>query len=67
MRGSKVIGGGGFGRFIRAVQTISRDHRRGTLASDLAPLEEQKRRIEMIVNQVDRWILHLQQYIHQYG
>ncbi len=39
-RGSKFIGGGGIGRFIRTVQTISRDHTRYQLANSLAPLEQ---------------------------
>jgi hypothetical protein len=62
-KGSKFIGGGGLGRLVRTVQTISRDADRRTLAQELAPLEQQKNAIEGIVNSIDQAILQLERYI----
>jgi hypothetical protein len=37
-RGSMVRGGGGLGRFFRALQSISRDRRRSNFAAQLEPV-----------------------------
>jgi cobalamin biosynthesis Co2+ chelatase CbiK len=62
-KGSKFIGGGGFGNLVRTVQTISRDADRRTLAQELAPLEQQKNAIEGIVNAIEQAILQLERFI----
>jgi cobalamin biosynthesis Co2+ chelatase CbiK len=62
-KGSKFIGGGGFGRLVRTVQTISRDADRRTLAQELAPLEQQKNAIEGIVNAIEQATLQLERFI----
>jgi hypothetical protein len=59
-RGSMVRGGGGFGRFIRAVQTISRDSKRAGLANELAPLERAKQDVEAMIHAVDTLILKVE-------
>jgi len=62
-RGSKLVGGGGFGRFIRAVQTASRDGDRRKLAESLAPIESAKQRIDRTVVEIDAKILEINHYI----
>jgi hypothetical protein len=62
-RGSMLRGGGGFGRFIRAFQTASRDSKRAGLANDLAPLEREKLRIETMIGAIDSLALKLEAYI----
>lgn len=59
-RGSMVRGGGGLGRFIRAVQTISRDSKRAGLANELAPLERAKQDVEAMIHAVDILILKVE-------
>lgn len=62
-RGSKFIGGGSIGRFVRTVQTINRDVDRRTLAQQLAPLEQQKNTFDGIINAIDQAILQIEKYI----
>ena len=62
-RGSKVRGGGGVGKFFRAVQTVSRDNKRAQLASDLAPFEQEKQNIEAIIHTIDSAMLQVESYI----
>ena len=62
-RGSKLRGGGKIGRFVRTVQTASRDARRAQLAHELAPLENQKRQIEAVKIAIDQAILRVEEYI----
>ena len=62
-QGSKFRGGGGIGSFVRTVQTISRDAARRELATDLAPLEQQKADIERIVAAIDQVLLQVESYI----
>ena len=64
-RGPMMRGGGGFGRFIRGFQTLSRSGDRNSLASLLQPLETQKRAIDSNINQVDGAILQLERYVHE--
>ena len=56
-------GGGGLGKFVRAIQTVSRDSKRAGLANDLAPLEQEKVRIERMVGAIDSLIIRLEAYI----
>jgi hypothetical protein len=62
-RGSKFIGGGSVGRFVRTIQTINRDADRRTLAQELAPLEQQKNAVEAIVNQIEQAMLQVERFI----
>ena len=64
-RGSKFGGGGGVGRFVRAVQSASRDADRKQLAKNLEPYEEQRSRLEAAMNVIDRAILQVENYIAQ--
>lgn len=62
-RGSKFRGGGSIGRLVRTVQTINRDADRRTLAQELAPLEQQKNAVEVIINATDQAILQVEKFI----
>ena len=62
-RGSMLRGGGGLGKFVRLVQTVSRDGKRNQLAVALAPLEQEKQSIESIVNAIDSVMLQVETYI----
>lgn len=66
-RGSKFIGGGGIGRFIRVVQTGLRDNTRYQLAEALAPFDKQVQKIEMIQVEVDRVVIQVEAAVIQYG
>jgi DNA repair exonuclease SbcCD ATPase subunit len=66
-QGPMMRGGGGFGKFIRAVQTASRHSDRSNLARSLAPLESEKLRIEKDISGFDSLILQLESYIIQNG
>lgn len=59
-RGSMVRGGGGVGRFVRSVQSVSRDSRRAQLARDLAPVEKKKQKIEATMRAIDQAIIQLE-------
>ena len=59
-RGSKFQGGGGVGRLIRSVQTASRDGARRELAQQLAPLEQQKSKIEGMRSAIEQLVLQLE-------
>jgi signal transduction histidine kinase len=59
-RGSMVRGGGGIGRVARALQTAARDSRRAKLSSDLAPYEDEKRRVETLANAIDSVVLQIE-------
>lgn len=62
-RGSMVRGGGGLGKFFRAVQTASRDGKRAQLASALAPLEQEKQRIEAMIRAIDSATIQVESYL----
>lgn len=62
-RGSKFIGGGGVGRFIRVVQTGWRDQVRRDLAAALAPLEASKERIDAQLQAIERAIIQVESYL----
>ena len=62
-RGSKFIGGGSIGRFVRTVQTINRDDERRILAQQLSPLEQQKNTIDRIITAIDQAVLQCEKYI----
>jgi hypothetical protein len=62
-RGSMMRGGGGFGRFVRAIQTISRDSKRSQLAKNLMPLEREKQRIEGMIEAIDSLIVQLEAHL----
>lgn len=59
-RGSIFRGGGGFGRFIRSMQTASRDSARTHLARALRPLETEQQRIEHAITQIDSLIAQVE-------
>ena len=62
-RGSMLRGGGGLGKFVRFVQTASRDNKRSQLAVALAPFEQEKHSIELIINAIDSASLQVETYI----
>jgi len=66
-QGPMMHGGGGFGRFVRAVQSASRYSDRSSLASNLAPLEDDKSRIDRDMRGFDSLTLQLESYILQNG
>jgi hypothetical protein len=59
-RGSMMRGGGGFGRLVRAFQTVSRDSKRAGLANELAPLERAKQDIEAMIHAIDTLIIKVE-------
>jgi hypothetical protein len=62
-RGSKLPGLGKFGRFIRVMQTSSRDRARRGLATALEPLEKVKQQIDAGVNALDRSIAETEMFV----
>lgn len=62
-RGSKVQGGGGFGRFLRGMQTASRDNRRAKVDEAIRPLEEHKADLDRVLTNIDSVILQLERYV----
>ncbi|MEP7342764.1 MAG: hypothetical protein ABI977_33855 [Acidobacteriota bacterium] len=62
-RGSKLQGGGGIGRFIRVVQTASRDSARRNLANRLAPYEQEKRKIDAMTTAIEEVLLKVEMAI----
>lgn len=62
-QGSKFSGGGGFGKFIRAFQTASRDSHRRSLADSLEPLEQKKQKIISVIDAIEHAILQVELYI----
>jgi hypothetical protein len=62
-RGSKFRGGGSVGRLVRTVQTINRDADRRSLAQELAPLEQQKNAVEVVITAIDQKILQVERFI----
>ena len=65
-RGSVMRGGGKLGKFVRGVQSFSRDAQRSKLASDLAPHEDQKRRLGAFKDLADSVILQIESAILQH-
>jgi hypothetical protein len=63
-RGTKFQGGGGIGKFVRLAQTASRDAARHNLAQQLAPHEQQKRKIEAMKSAIEQLILQVEMFIH---
>lgn len=66
-RGSKFVGGGGLGRFIRLMQTGSRDSARAGLARALEPLERKMHEIEAASIAIDRAIGQMEVYVLRGG
>lgn len=62
-RGSKMRGGGGLGKFVRTIQTISRDSNRASTANKLYPLEQQKLEVEALIHAIDTAIIQVESYI----
>jgi hypothetical protein len=62
-RGSKFQGGGGLGRFIRIIQTLSRDSKRASTANKVEPLEQRKREIDSIINSIESAIIQVEAYL----
>ena len=62
-RGSKFIGGGRIGSFVRIFQTMSRDGARRELANQLSPLEKQRAEIEVRVHSIDEIIIIAERFI----
>lgn len=63
-RGSMMRGGGGLGRFVRAIQSVSRDSKRAALANALHPLEVQKGEADGMMLAIDQLVVKLEVYIH---
>jgi len=61
--GSRFVGGGRIGRIVRSVQSISRDTKRMQFASEMAPLKDQRQRIDSQKNAIDQVILQVEEYI----
>ena len=66
-RGSMLRGGGGLGKFVRFVQTASRDGKRSQLAVALAPLVQEKQSIESLIHAIDLASLQVESYILKNG
>ena len=66
-RGSMLRGGGGFGRLVRAFQTVSRDNTRANLANDLAPFENQKFEVEAVIAAIESCILQIESALLKHG
>ena len=66
-RGPMLTGGGGTGKFIRAVQRTSRSSARNRLADDLAPLAKQKQAAEATIRAFDKLVLQIEQKIFSNG
>lgn len=62
-QGSMTRGGGDFGKVARAVQRTSRDMARSRHANRLAPLDDEKQRIDTARHRIDTLILDLEHYI----
>lgn len=62
-RGSMMRGAGGLGKFVRTIQTISRDSKGAQLAATLAPLEEEKQRIGALMRAIDSAILQVEVHV----
>lgn len=62
-QGSKFRGGGKIGKFIRNVQTFSRDAQRRALAEALEPLEQKKQIVQSSIHEIEYTILQLEAYI----
>ena len=62
-RGPKFIGGGGVGRLIRGLQTLSRSDTRSKLASLLKPLETSKQKLDAKICTAEKVILQLEAYL----
>lgn len=62
-RGSKLIGGGGVGHFIRALQTVDRDAKRRDLAQALEPLQQEADRLDRLIAALDQALLNLEGYV----
>lgn len=62
-QGSKFRGGGGVGKFIRTVQTASRDAQRRNLARELEPLEKKKFEIESVINAINQTLLQIESFL----
>ena len=62
-QGSMMRGGGGFGKFIRGIESISRDSQRANLAKALAPLEKQKSQVDSMLQTFDSVILQVETHI----
>ncbi len=66
-RGSMMRGGGGLGKFVRAVQSVSRDSRKAQLASELAPHEKRKQDIEAMMRAIDSAIIQVEAAVLKHG
>lgn len=62
-QGSVMRGGGGIGKFVRSMQSASRDTQRANLAKALAPYEKQKQQVEAIMLTIDKVILNVESFI----
>ncbi len=62
-RGSMLRGGGGFGRFIRLFQTISRDNKKSSLAAAIAPFEHRKQLYEGVIRSLDSAIIQVEAHL----
>ena len=64
-RGSLLRGGGGIGRFVRAVQSVSRDGQRAGLASAVAPLEAERHRLDTVMHSIDEIMVKLEIFANE--
>jgi len=64
-RGTKVRGLGGFGKFVRGMQTASRDSDRADTDKAIRPLEAKIAVIDQDVRNLDAGVLQVEQWIAQ--
>jgi hypothetical protein len=60
-------GAGGLGKFVRAVQSASRDSKRAQLANALAPYEKEKQDTDAMLRAIDSAILQVEAAILNKG
>jgi hypothetical protein len=66
-RGPMMRGGGSFGKVIRAMQSISRNSTRASVANSLAPVEDEKVNIDRDMRGLESLILQLENFITKNG
>lgn len=66
-RGPMMRGGGGLGKVVRAMQSISRNSTRASVANSLAPIESEKFNIDRDMRGIESLILQLENFIVENG
>lgn len=62
-RGAKMQGGGGLGKFVRRLQTTTRDHERRTTDNAVKALEAKKSSIDGDIMRADQAILMVEKWL----